>query len=366
MSARTLGFLIALAAASVLLAVVGQWLERGGGSGSVDGAVGTTFLPGLEDELNAVERVEIVGAGGEPVATLERSDGVWTVAEEDSYPADVAKIRDALVALAEARILEEKTSNPAFYDRLGVTSIDDPEARGVEVRIWGDDREYAAVVLGDAASGNDRFARRADESVSYLIDRDPELPTTAAQWTRPEILNVASNRVQRVEIMHADGERLVISKSARDQANFTVEDIPEGRELQYATIANVTGGALRELRLEAVARLEDDPPLPAVMSEFRTFDGLVVTVEGRLYGNEPWVNFSARFDADQALAFAEEPVEDDVADAAPSDDSMIEEAADIEARVSGWRYRIPEYQYDQMTRRMDDLLRAPEEPDATE
>jgi hypothetical protein len=42
------------------------------------------------------------------------------------------------------------------------------------------------------------------------------------------------------------------------------------------------------------------------------------------------------------------------------------EAASINARVEGWRYRIPTYQFDQMTRRMSDLLKAEEESPAPE
>jgi len=377
LSARTLGVLVAVLVTFVALAFLGQRLERG--SGDVGGSVGETFLPGLEADLNSIDRFAIIGPGSAPIATLERGADGWTVAEQDGYRADVAKIREALVALAEARILEEKTSNPAFYDRLGVTAIDDPEAHGLELHFFGGSRDYPAVLLGDASGTKDRFARRADEAQSYLIDRNPELATSAAQWTNPEILSVASDRVQRVEITHADGDRVVIAKSNRDQTGFTVENVPEGRELQYATIANTTGSALRELRLEAVARLGDTPPPPDVTSEFRTFDGLVVTAEGRLYGEEPWLSFTARFDAEQALDFADETVDENVAADADEegadaegaaetdgDDSVIAEAAAIEARVSGWRYRIAEYQYDQMTRRMADLLRAVEDEDASE
>jgi hypothetical protein len=35
------------------------------------------------------------------------------------------------------------------------------------------------------------------------------------------------------------------------------------------------------------------------------------------------------------------------------------EAAEIHRTVGGWRYRIAGFQYDQMTRRMADLLKPP-------
>ena len=61
----------------------------------------------------------ITGAGAQPVATLLRSDAIWSVVERDGYPADVEKVRHTLIGLAEARIVEAKTANPEFYDPTG-------------------------------------------------------------------------------------------------------------------------------------------------------------------------------------------------------------------------------------------------------
>jgi len=41
------------------------------------------------------------------------------------------------------------------------------------------------------------------------------------------------------------------------------------------------------------------------------------------------------------------------------DGDVVAEALAINDRLQGWRYRIPSYQYTQLTRRMEDLLRAP-------
>lgn len=396
MNAKTLVALVAVAAILIALAFVGELGERRGAT--TTGDIGAALLPDLEAELNSIDHVAVVGAGRKPVATLTRTADGWTIAELDGYPADVVKIRKALVALADARILEDKTSNPDYYSRLGVDAVDADDARGLEISISTADHDFPAIIVGDLSGKSDRFVRRADEERSYLIDHDPDLSTNAAQWADSEIIDVASARIQRVEITHADGERLVISKSGRDQTSFDVENVPEGRELQYATIANVTGGALRQLRLESAARLSEAPPSPATTSEFRTFDGLVVTVTGFPVEDETWVSFAARYDADQAQRFAPESAEggagesegaagddnapageataeaaDENADQAADDsgaggatseatagNSVQQEAATIEARVGGWRYRIPEHQYDQMTRRMEDLLKPAE------
>jgi len=284
------------------------------------------------------------------------------VAEQDGYPADVATIREVLVALAEARIIEQKTSDPAFYDRLGVQPLDAADATGTGIRIATADSEFPTVILGSSSGKSYRFARLADEPTSVLIDKNPEPARDPVQWVLPEIVDLRSARVQRVEISHADGDRLTISKSAREDNNFTVQNVPEGRELQYPTVANVVGNALRELRLEQAARVESPPPETAVTSEFWTFDGLVVTALGMEINGENWLRFTARFDADQALRFADDTVDGSVAseESADQDSSGSQpqaEADELNERLGGWRFRIASYQYEQMTRRMADLLK---------
>src|SRR5258708_21640240 len=52
--------------------------------------------------------------------TMHEKDGRWTVAERGDYPADVSKLRKLLLALSDAKIVEEKTSNPANYPVIGL------------------------------------------------------------------------------------------------------------------------------------------------------------------------------------------------------------------------------------------------------
>ena len=101
---------------------------------------GGLLLPDLGGDLDRITEVSVIGAGSQPVATLTRGeDGGWSVAEKDSYPADVEKVRQTLIGLAEARIVEPKTANPDFYDRLGVEGVEDDAAGGVAVMLTGTD-----------------------------------------------------------------------------------------------------------------------------------------------------------------------------------------------------------------------------------
>lgn len=433
MSSRAL---IGLAAALAILVGLAVFGHRADTPSKLD--ADALFLPELKAKLNDVDRVEVVGAGKAPVTTLKRGENGWVVDEKDGYPADISKVRSVLLDLAEAHIVEQKTANPEYYSRLGVEPVDDAEAKGLLLELSKGDTSIAAVTLGNEAGNGYRYVRQDGVAESYLVDKRIDAPREAAKWVVPDIVDVRGDRVRQVTIDRPGEKTLTISKATPEQANFTVENVPEGRELQYPGVANVTGNALRELRLEDVATAEDGAS-PAVTTTYRTFDGLVVAVKGFEDGDDRWIELEASVDPDRAkqggqpngAAEAGKPesasggsaaaaakdgsaaaakdgaqtADDDGAaevsgegeasgkdasgsnDAADADSTATDEqgtssasatndasdgsaakaapdpaaeAERINARVHGWRYRIASYQYDQMTRSMEDLLKAEE------
>ena len=367
MNSRTFGALAVVAVLLAALAILGQ---RGSDTASIAGdTAGQAFLPALGAALGDIERIEITGAGRERLVSLERAGDGWTVAEQDGYPAAAAEVNALLIALAEAKIVEEKTADSGFHARLGVEAIDAAEAAGLELALVAGSQRFD-FVLGDSYGSTARYARLADSARSVLIDRDPDVTRDPADWLAPGILAIAAGRTQQVTIEHADGERLVVRKDETAQANFDVEAVPEGRELQYAGIADVTGSVLQGLELEGVSRQPETPGERLASVEFRTFDGLEIVAEATAAEDgEPWISFAARIDEERASVVAGAGADTDtdsdaVADADADADvdaaaAVSAEAAEINARLAGWRFRIPAYQYSQLTRRMEDLLRAP-------
>ncbi len=328
MTPRALFVVAALAAAAIGLAVIGQ--RQSAPTGSPEGG---PVLPGLAEELDALVRVAVVGAGGETLATLERADGGWTVAERDGYAADLARLREALLALAEARVLERKTSDPALHARIGVEDVELASAASTLVRLEEPDGASRALILGDSDRAGERYARRPGEAQSFLMDRDPSFPRDPSEWVEPGILDVAGARVQSVSIRHADGATLEIGKSVatspckacRKAASFAA---PPARTRRAAR----SGASSSRTSRASSPRRPASPP-----RRFATRRSTGSSSTRRRIASTDWLVFSAS-----------------AADTA--DDGVRSEAEAINARVSGWRYRIASNRYDRMTRRIEDLL----------
>jgi hypothetical protein len=339
-SQRSLIWLGAILAVLVLLAVLGQ-RQNAPTPTNVDRA----FLPGLMDQLDAVTEVEIVGAGNTPVATLDRGADGWTVRQKGGYRADLTKVRHMLLTLAEAHVLETKTANPEFYGMLGVEDVESADAGGLDVTLIGP-TPPVEIIVGDAAGEYRRYVRQVGDAQTYLINRDPEIGEMTADWLDTAIIDLEASRVEAVTVAHPDGEAVHVSKASADQPNFTVDGIPEGRTLLYDSVANVMASVLQNLSLEDVEPASDSD-LAETETRIETFDGLTLTIRGFERDGGAWIRISATGvptsgDADR---------ESDAADPAT-------EAAGINARLDGWRFKIPTYKFEQLTRRMDALLKA--------
>lgn len=318
------------------------------------------ILPGLADVLNEVDRVAVIGAGNAPIATLERGENYWTVVERDGYRADVGRIRRNLIALSEARVVEQKTTDPALHPRLGVEDIAAPDATGRKFVIAAPSQSFELIVGETGVRGGMSYVRRPDAAQSFLVSADLDPGDDTVDWLRSELLDVGAERLHSITITHPDGEVLRIDKAAPDAVEFEIVDMPEGRELRYATILSSTTGVLADLTMDDVAR---DDAVAAnrdasgdVVTRFETFDGLVIETRVEEAEDGRRTRFSAR--ADEALASRFAPPSADEAE--PTDrlsfEAVTEEAQRVNGELAGWIYTLPSFKSDQLVRRLEDVL----------
>ena len=78
------------------------------------------LLPGITDEINNVDHVEIIAAGNKTVASMHRVDGRWQLEQMNAYHVDWPKLQTLLADLGQAVVVENKTDKPDYYERLGV------------------------------------------------------------------------------------------------------------------------------------------------------------------------------------------------------------------------------------------------------
>ena len=163
-----------------------------------------------------------------------------------------------------------------------------------------------------------------------LVDADPKL------WLEPTILDVAQSRVSEIAEQPAKGPGFTASREQKTQADFTVHGIPHGRELTGADAADTMGSALSSLTLTDVRKATAAPQGTDLShAVFKTFDGLQIEVSGYKQASNGYIDVAAH----------------------AMDKSATAEAQQINSRVQGWDYEIPDYRYDEIFQSMDGLLK---------
>jgi len=364
--------LVTLAILVVVAALAAAWLDR---TPAPDAGqeIGSLLYPELGGSVNEVDRIGLdFGAG--PV-TLQRATTGWQVAEMSDYRADSGKIRQLLLQLAEAKILERKTANPDYYHRLGVAQPgEDVEGAGVPVALHGPTPPVSLIVgRRETRAGYGTYVRRSDETQSYLVDAELDAGAAAGDWVDGDIIDIDAELVREVTINHADGESL---RLLGIEGRLTLAELPQGRELSGPAATDPIGRALSSLTLEdVVPEAEFDGGEPIAVSTYGLSDGRVITVRAWQRDADRYLALGVALTAsaeDTAQPDAEREPEDPAermaeseaaADQEPAADQTAAQKADVEtvarqqARMTGWVYKVPVRKYDQIVRRTEDLLK---------
>lgn len=337
MSPRALTIMAALVA---VLAAALWWVQRPA-EVPVDARVQTPLLPGLADNLNAVERVKVRIDGGELLADLVRRNDDWWVANRSDHRASTSTLRRILVDLADAVHLEPRTDNPADYFRLGVDDVEAGNPDGIEITLEGAGAPATVIVGRTSADGRGSYIRRSGEAQGWLVSGPIERPRRIGDWLDSRIVDLPPGEIRWARIEPLEGTPIVIRSDQPGAADFDVLDVPPGHQLLTPRMGRSLARFVAELELEDVVPADEAPPLsPTGRARYETWDGLVVEIHA-------WHRDDTGADGFVTLrAQAVEPAAE-------------ARAAALNGRWEDWVYRIPEYKYVNATSSLERITEIP-------
>ncbi|HXP65171.1 MAG TPA: DUF4340 domain-containing protein [Steroidobacteraceae bacterium] len=343
---------------AALLAISAALLLAGRRNSSPD-VHGTALLPSLGTELDTVTSVSVFKGSPTPTVTVHKQGDQWTVVQRADYPADVSKVRKLLLALSDARIREEKTSNPESYAVIGVEDALKAGATGSQVELLAKSGKLDVIVGKPAGQGN--FVRRAAEKTSYAAEPSISFEAEPRFWIDTRLLDIATDKIQSIEFKPASGPGYTLRRvtepapktaEAKTPApaaagaapatppapataptpalppvsKFVLDGVPSGRQANDANSIAPLPSTFSSLTDEDVSPVADiDFSKPSILTLTLT-DGAVITLTGTAVGDKRWMQI-----------------------AAPKD-------AALTAKANGRAFEIASYRYDQLFRPLEQLL----------
>lgn len=284
----------------------------------------TALLPTLGSELDTVSLITVSKGAPAPVVTLRKSATGWTVAERGDYPADVSKLHKLLLALGDAKIIDEKTQNPAEFALIGVEDPAQSGATGTLVSVTARDGAHAVIIGKGSGSGD--FARRAGENQSYLIQPSISLETEPRFWIDAHLIDIPVADVETMAVKLADGPSYVVKRVKPKESSFTLEGVPAGRKPAESPLLAPSPSMGGVLTADDVAHAKDVDFSKPSEATLTLSGGKVITLHGAVVNDKHWIEIESG--ADPALT----------------------------ARAQGRIFEIPGYRYEAIFRPIDQLL----------
>jgi len=344
-------------------------------------------FPDLLDQINDVSSIEITGA--EQSFSIRHVGDQWVVSSLADFPAEFDRVKKALLELAELKTVEAKTADPERHGVLGLNEPGSEDGGGQKVRVLGaGDTALAGLLLGNAGRGTTDlvYVRREGEDQTWVARRKPGIGDDPRDWVNTMLMKIDIERVRRMTLAHADGERVGIYKEEHGDSEFFLEDVPVEASIKSPLSMDSIARVIAVLRFEEVFAASDIPSdrEADTVATFETFDGATFTIS--LYGQEEdeavWARIAATFDADAVVAPALVPQEDngfedlppelrseidgddvDSEEAEPAEPEQIDVAAEtaaLVARTHQWAFKLPDFKVEHLQTRNEKLIEFPE------
>jgi hypothetical protein len=318
------------------------------------------LYPQLLDRLNDAQRVSIKTARN--LTELTHGKEGWVVANRDNFPANFATVKDTLLNLAAATVIEEKTSKPDNYGKLGVAGIEAEKSPSVLIEVSSTDAApFAALIIGNKRTSNQQeipsyFVRKADGDTALLVKAELMISDDPLKWMDTSVLSVVTERVRSVTISRAERTSIVVSKEKRGDNFFSLQKIPTGFVPTSRATVSSLGSLLLDVKFQDVLAATRVLKLAVeTTATVQTFDGLVATLERIEADDKIVVRYSFAFDPE--IVVVAEPKSGDEEAETPS---VADEVDELNAKVESWVYVLPNYKIRLLDKNFDDMIKPAE------
>lgn len=333
MSARQL-ILLGVVAAGLIAAVL-FWTRR---EQPIEVEPQSLVFPELAQRQDSIDSIRVLGAGNALLVGLKKQNGQWRVLERNGWAADAGKVSELLFQLAQARLQEAKTDDPALYSKIGVEALGDRWAQGLELRLDGGGKPLRLLIGHAHVNFDGDFVRVNDGKLSWLSDRHLDVSRDPVEWLDHHLIDRPLARIEQVQVEPADGNKYALVH--RDD-RFRLADVPSAA-MGDSHAGDAMAGFLDQLDLEDVA--DDDGKTPVERRvRFLGVDGVSIVVDAWREKGKVWVRLDAALDAARAdswLAGADRSNPQGRADAMKK---LREQVAAWQQRFAGKRFLLPNF-----------------------
>ena len=303
----------------------------------------------------------VIGTGKDTV-TLSRQAERFVVVNKDNYPAVTGEINKLLTSCLDVRPIELYTDDPANHKDLGVTEED---ADRVVKFLRPDSSLLTGVIIGNTKEqGQNTYVRLVTSNKVYLTSEAPLIRDRPIDYIDRNLISVERTDIESVTVTSGDE-----SYTLKSQDHSVLLENPQEGKKQKDNDCQRVLTALTNLRFEdimsaakaAEQEINFDKQYACTLKDSTVYN-LKIARKMAKEGYKTYAICDAEF-TDKT------PITKD--DAVESEEQLKKKEAKLLARDTanefsakhqGWVYEIADYQAENLTTRLPELIQDKEEP----
>ncbi|MFC3094707.1 DUF4340 domain-containing protein [Alteromonas sediminis] len=169
--------------------------------------------------------------------------------EQDDFPVDEAALRELVSELASAKVVEDKSSNPDNFARLGLAALSSPESAATKVTLQTPGKQWSLLLGTVSAQGTGQFVRLPSENQTYLSDTRFSLPTAQSDWLVNPALSLDSLDILSINAQGPVNWRI---KREGDAQEWMLENLQDNQKLAFQDVLADLGQEFAQINFENV------------------------------------------------------------------------------------------------------------------
>ncbi len=328
-----------LAMTSILSLLLAGGVYSAYDSWSYEKISGEKLLPQLSDGAGQVNGLML--QQGQETLTLTKTDTGWVIKERANYPALVKPVRQLVVGLSEAEVVEPKTRLPERYARLELEDPTKDGAKSTRVVVQGKaGKAIAEVVIGKrkvAAFGTGKagtYVRKPGAPQAWLANQNIRAPLSVSDWVNPVFFEMDPKDVAALTVENPNAPAYKVVVDDAKKPTFKVGTVPAGVKLKDGVNATEMVTALKTLELLDVRKTSALPEGDKVVKGLlETTDGMKIAIRLQPDGTDRWIAMKV-----------------------VADGSKAERAKALKVKIDGWAFKVADWRMRQIFKESKDLF----------
>jgi hypothetical protein len=323
--------------------------------------------------VNSIEKVVIRSDKG--TVTLQKVNGIWTVAERGGYPADFSKIRDVVRSIWELKVVRALEVGPSQFGRLHILPPGKGDESGVELDMFdASGKPVKTLILGKASGGGDDSDAEAgsgrfvyDPSLKDRVYLTGEtfysVQAAPQEWLDKDFIKPgAIKEVMRGPAGNAPGWKLI----RKDQTgSWQLADAKPGEALDQSAVNSLSSFSPSFEDVKAANTPDSETGLKSPLTvDLVTFDGFKYNLEIGGVGPQKSHFVRLKVSADLPSSRSAEPNES--ADDKKKKDEEFAKTQDqlktrlaAEQKLQGWVFQVPDWSLETVLKARPDIVKLP-------